>query len=91
MSAKVIILFALLGTALAFKTPSEDEENRVSSDESVGGCMANLNSKRMLTYAKLHAEEGKSVCISYMLKRMHMSDSLHLNRIPFKIIMHGCS
>ena len=39
MSAKVIIFFALLGTALAFKTPSEDEENRVSSDESVGGCM----------------------------------------------------
>eukprot|EP00731_Ephydatia_muelleri_P000029 Em0001g29a len=34
MSAKVIIFFALLGTALAFKTPSEDEENRVSSDES---------------------------------------------------------
>ena len=89
MSAKVIILFALLGTALAFKTPSEDEENSVSSDKSVGACMANLNCKRMLTYAKLHAEECKIVHQLHV-ERMHMSDSLHLNRIPFKI-MHGCS
>lgn len=66
LDAKVILLFALLGTALAFRTPSEleDEENSLLSAETEGDeselALQEDKAEMLLTYAKL-AEEHENV------------------------------
>ena len=57
LDVNVVILFALLGTALAFRTQSEDEANSLGSAETEGDefelALQQDKAEMMLTYAKL--------------------------------------
>ena len=70
LDAKVILLFTLLGTALAFRTPNMVEEDSLSpdltetEDDASELALQDDKAELMLTYAKIaeeHAEVGVDI------------------------------
>eukprot|EP00731_Ephydatia_muelleri_P020813 Em0013g540a len=76
LEAKVILMFALLGAALAFRAPSEAEANGLSAemegDESEPALQQDT-AELMLTYAKMAEEHANLLQFRHEVMKMGLS------------------
>ena len=84
LEAKVILMFALLGAALALRAPSEAEANGLSAEmegDQSEPALQQDTAELMLTYAKMAEEHANVRCMLHVCCR----DNVILLAYPFRV------